>query len=195
MNQYEVKEFGQLNNIQKEETIDIFIEGFGHMMTFSKDIHELKSLFSTAFHSSYIYAYIEKDKVLGILGIGLKNIRPIKFDLDQCIRIYGKLKGTMICKQMNWIFQNQVVKKDTDIYIDVLATTKSARGRGVATRLLEFAFSLQNYKECYIEVLSKNSKARHLYEKCGFITYKKHRFSFVTLKGHGYPIMMKRDNP
>jgi ribosomal protein S18 acetylase RimI-like enzyme len=163
------------------------------MMTFSKDKQELKSLFSTAFHSSYIYTYIEKDKVLGILGIGLRDIRPIKLDLDQCIRIFGKLKGTILCKQMNLIFQSQVVKKDTDIYIDVLATTKIARGRGIATRLLEFAFSLQKYKECYIEVFSKNINARNLYEKCGFITYKKQPFSFIALKGYGYPIKMKRD--
>lgn len=193
MNQYEIKVFDQLNYIQKEETIDVFLEGFGHMMSFSKDKQKLKSLFSTAFHPLYIYTYIEKDKVLGILGIGLRDIRPIKLDLDQCIRIYGKFKGTILCKQMNLIFQSQVVKKDTDIYIDVLATTKFARGRGVATRLLEFAFSLQEYKECYIEVFSKNINARNLYEECGFITYKKQPFSFITFRGQGYPIKMKRD--
>ncbi|MDF2804387.1 MAG: hypothetical protein K0S61_4292, partial [Anaerocolumna sp.] len=32
-----------------------------------------------------------------------------------------------------------------------------------------------------------------LYEKCGFIVYKKKPFSFITLKGLGYPIKMKRD--
>jgi ribosomal protein S18 acetylase RimI-like enzyme len=193
MNQYEIKVFGQLNNIQKEETIDVFLEGFGHMMSFSKDKQELKSLFSTAFHPSYIYTCIENDKVLGILGIGLKDIRPVKLDIDQCVRIYGKFKGTILCKQMNLIFQSRVVKKDTDIYIDVLATTKIARGRGVASYLLEFAFSLQKYKECYIEVLSKNLFARNLYEKYGFVAYKKQPFSFITLMGYGYPIKMKRD--
>jgi ribosomal protein S18 acetylase RimI-like enzyme len=91
---------------------------------------------------------------------------------------------------MNTIFQSQVVNNNTDIYIDV---TKNARGRGVATKLLEFAFSLPEYKECYIEVLSKNLTAKKLYEKCGFIVYKKKPFSFITLMGHGYPIKMKRD--
>ena len=137
MNQYEIKMYGELNNIQKEETIGVFLEGFGHMMTFSKDNQELKCLFSTAFHPSYMYAYIENDKVLGLLGIASIYIRPIKLDLNQCIKVYGKLKGSIICKQMNWIFQSQVVKKNTDIYIDVLATTKNARGRGVATRLIK----------------------------------------------------------
>ncbi len=194
MNRYEIKVYNQLNSIQKEETIDVFLEGFGHMMKFSKDNNELKSLFATAFHPSYIYACLENDKVLGILGIALNNIRPIKLDYGKCVSIYGKLKGSIICKQMNSIFQSQVVKKETDIYIDVLATTKKARGRGVATRLLEYAFfSLPNYKECYIEVLSKNMNAKRLYEKSGFIECKNMPFSFTTLMGLGYPIKLKRD--
>lgn len=36
-----------------------------------------------------------------------------------------------------------------------LATTKNARERGVATRLLEYVFSLTKYKECYIKVFLK----------------------------------------
>jgi ribosomal protein S18 acetylase RimI-like enzyme len=191
---YDIKAYGQLNDIQKKDIVGIFLEGFGHMMTFSKDIRELEELFFTAFHSSYIYACLENDKVLGILGIATNRIRPIKIDLDHSVSIYGKWRGAIICRQMNLIFQRQVIKKSTDLYIDVLTTTKNARGKGVATGLLEFAFSLPEYKECYIEVLSKNANARRLYEKCGFTTYKKKLFSFITLMGHGYPIMMKRMN-
>lgn len=77
MNQYEIKAYGQLNKIQKEDTTDVFLEGFGHMMNFSKNHQELKCLFATAFHPSYIYAYIENDIVLGILGVATNDIRPI----------------------------------------------------------------------------------------------------------------------
>lgn len=193
MNQYKIKVYGQLTELQKEETIEVFLEGFGNMMKFSKSKRELKCLFATAFHPSYIYAYIENDKVLGILGIASNNIRPIKLEINQCIRFYGKFKGTILCKQMNLIFQSEVIKKNTDFYIDVLATTKNARGRGVATGLLEYAFSLPKYKECYIEVLSKNLNAKKLYEKSGFIAYKKKYFSLIRLMRMGYPIKMKRD--
>lgn len=193
MNLYEIKSYDQLNKIQKEETIGVFLEGFGHMMKFSKDDQELQCLFSKAFHPTYIYTYIEDGKVLGILGIASRDIRPIKLDLNQCVSIYGKFKGSILYKQMNSIFQSQVVKKDTDIYIDILATTENARGRGVATKLLEFAFSLPDYKECYIEVLSKNLNAKRLYEKSGFVLYKKKTFSFASFMGLGYPIRMRRE--
>ena len=191
MNQYEIKAYGQLSDIQKKATISIFIEGFGHMMNFSKDNQELEALFSTAFNPFYTYAYVENDKVLGILGIATNAIRPIKLEQNQCVEIYGKFKGTVLFKQLNVIFQSQVVKSDTDIYIDILATTKAAKGRGVATRLIEYVLSLNEYKECYIEVLSKNLNAKRLYEKIGFAIYKKRPFSFITLRGQGYPIMMR----
>jgi ribosomal protein S18 acetylase RimI-like enzyme len=194
LNQYEIKEYGQLNSKQKEEAIEVFIEGFGHMMTFSKDREELKCLFSASFHPAYIYVYLESGKVLGILGIASNRIRPIKLELNQCISLFGKFKGSIIYKQMSSIFQSQAVKNDTDLYIDVLATSKEARGRGVASKLLEYAFSLSQYKECYIEVLSKNLNAKRLYEKSGFIISKKKIFSFTVLMGLGYPIRMKRNN-
>lgn len=92
---------------------------------------------------------------------------------------------------MNSIFQSQVVKGDTDLYIDVLATLQQARGRGVATRLLQYSFDLPGYENYYIDVLSKNVNAKRLYEKMDFLEYNKVRFSFVAVMGYGYPIKMK----
>ena len=188
----EIIKYSQLNSLQKEEAVEVFLEGFGHMISFSKDKQDQKDIFSVAFHPEYFYTYIENGKVLGILGIATNRIRPIKFDLDQCVRILGKRKGYLVCKQMNLIFQSKVVKKETDLYIDVLATTRNARGRGIGTKLLEFAFAFPTYKDCYIEVLSKNHNAKRLYEKCGFVTYKRKFVSFLSLMGSGYPIKLKR---
>lgn len=192
MRQFEIKQYGQLEESQKEKVIEIFIEGFKHLMTFSKDEEELKLLFSTGLNPSLLYAYIENDNVLGIMGIATNHARPIRVDLETCIHIYGKLKGMILCKQMNVIFQSQVVKGDHHLYIDVLATTKEARGRGIATKLIEYAFALENYQDCYIEVFSKNINAKKLYERMGFEAYKKSKISFAVLLGQGYPIKMKR---
>ena len=192
MEQGRITEYGKLNDVQKEEAVEIFIEGFGHLMTFTKDKEILKSLFLTTFHPSYVLAYVEAEQVLGILGIATNQIRPIKFEMDICIKLLGKYKGTLICKQMNAIFQSQAVKEDTDLYIDVLATSKAARGKGVATKLLNYSFNLQNYENYYIEVLSKNVNAKRLYEKIGFAVYKKSYFSALSLMGFGYPIKMKK---
>ena len=187
-----VIQYGQLNENQKLEVVEVFVDGFGHLMSFSKDRKVLKQLFLQALNPLYVYALVEEEKVLGMLGIGTNKIRPIKLEIDLCKDLFGSFKGTLICKQMNAVFQRQAVKADTDIYIDVLATSKQARGKGVATRLLQYSFDLQGYKDYYIEVLSKNMNAKLLYERIGFIEYRKTRFSPIALMGFGYPIKMKK---
>ena len=94
---------------------------------------------------------------------------------------------------MNTIFQKAVVKGERELYIDILATAGNARGKGVATRLLTYAFELQEYELCYIEVFSKNRTAARLYEKLGFNVYKKEIFSPMCFIGSGYPILMRKE--
>ena len=193
MQEYSIAEYGSLNTEQKEQAMEIFIEGFGHMMTFSKDKDVLKALFKSGFDDSLFLCYVEKEKVLGIMGLGTNRLRPLKFDYDLCVSLFGKRKGAILCKQMNAIFQTPVVKGDRELYIDILATVSHARGKGIATRLLTYAFGLQEYELCYIEVFSKNKTAARLYEKLGFTVYKKEIFSPMCFIGSGYPILMRKE--
>lgn len=192
MKTYKIVKYHELCDIQKKEMIEIFIEGFGHLMTFSKDKDILRELFFNAINEEYVYAYIEENEVLGFVGIATNKIRPIKLKREVCMKLFGKVQGSIICKQMNGIFQSKVVKKDTDLYIDFLATSKEARGKGIATKLLAYCFDLPKYDNYYIEVLSKNKNAKSLYEKVGFCIDKKVYISFISLLGFGYPIKMKK---
>lgn len=193
MQEYRIAEYGSLNTEQKEQAIEIFIEGFCHMMTFSKDKDVLKALFKSGFDNSLFVCYIEGEKVLGIMGLATNKVRPLKFEHDICVSLFGKMKGKILCKQMNTIFQKAVVKGERELYIDILATAGNARGKGVATRLLTYAFELQEYELCYIEVFSKNRTAARLYEKLGFNVYKKEIFSPMCFIGSGYPILMRKE--
>ena len=84
MQEYRIAEYGSLNTEQKGQAIEIFVEGFGHMMTFSKDKDVLKALFKSGFDDSLFLCYVEKEKVLGIMGLGTNRLRPLKFDYDLC---------------------------------------------------------------------------------------------------------------
>ncbi|MDO5294075.1 MAG: GNAT family N-acetyltransferase [bacterium] len=185
-----IVQYGKLNERQKFEVVDIFIDGFEHFMTFTKDRKKLRSLFYPALNPVYTYALVENETAVGILGLGTNKIRPIKIDSELCEELFGSFKGNLIYKQMNSIFQSKVVQNNFDLYIDVLATSKQARGKGVATRLLEHSFNLQGYRKYYIEVMSKNTNAKRLYEKMGFVECKKNRISPLALRGYGYPIKM-----
>ncbi len=185
-------QYGELSEEQKYAVVEIFIDGFGHFMTFTKDRDKLRTILYHAINPVWTYALVEDEAVLGMLALATNKIRPIKFDKDVCVDLFGRFKGILLQKEMNAIFQSQVVKEDYDLYIDVLATSVQSRRKGVATRLLEFGFNLPGYTNYYIEVMSKNIDAKRLYEKVGFVEYKKSRITPSVLKGFGYPIKMKK---
>ena len=192
---FSIIEYGDLNDCQKEQAVEIFLEGFGHMMTFSKDKNKLKKLFFNILNPTLFKCYVEQGQVLGIMGLATNKVRTVKFDCDVCINLFGKMKGKILSKQMNAIFQAPVVKEDRDLYIDVLATAGKARGKGIATTLLKYAFDFKGFDNCYIEVFSNNENALRLYKKVGFSIYKKEKFSLLSLavSGMGYPIKMKKE--
>jgi len=192
---FSIIEYGDLNDCQKEQAVEIFLEGFGHMMTFSKDKNKLKKLFFNILNPTLFKCYVEQGQVLGIMGLATNKVRTVKFDCDVCIHLFGKMKGKILSKQMNAIFQAPVVKEDRDLYIDVLATAGKARGKGIATTLLKYAFDFKEFDNCYIEVFSNNENALRLYKKVGFSIYKKEKFSLLSLavSGMGYPIKMKKE--
>lgn len=190
--EYKIVEYGYLNTHQKRQAVELFMEGFGHLMTFSKDGGLKRKLFFEIFHHSLFNCYVEDDKVLGLIGIATSELRPLRFDYDICIKYFGKIKGAIISKQMNAIFQKPIVKSKEELYIDVLVTGSDARRKGIGTALLNYAFSLKEYNVYYIEVFSNNQSAINLYKKCGFIVDKKEKLSPMRFLGVGYPIMMRK---
>ena len=124
---YKIVEYGCLNEYQRKQAVELFMEGFGHFMTFSKDEDLKRLLFFEIFHPSLFKCYVKEEQVLGLMGIATSKVRPINFSYDICIKYFGKFKGAIICKQMNAIFQCPVVKSKKDLYRDVLVTGRKSR--------------------------------------------------------------------
>ena len=193
MMEYKVVEYGCLSECQKEQAVELFMEGFGHFMTFSKDEELKRKLFLELFHPSLFLCYVEGEKVLGLMGIATNKVRPLNFDSDICIKYFGKLKGSILSKQMNAIFQTQVVKSENELYIDILVTGSEARRKGVGTALLNHGFELEGYTVWSVEAFSNNQAAIRLYEKNGFRIDKAKKISLMRFLGAGYPIKLKRE--
>lgn len=185
-------EFGQLSDTQKEEAVQLFLYGFGHFMTFSKDEALKKKLFIEIFSPNCFLCYVEEDKVLGLMGLGTNKIRPIDFKKDICQKYFGKFKGSLISKQMNGIFQKSTVKNDKELYLDTLVTHPDYRKKGIGTELIKKTFSFGDYTSLVTEVFSKNENAINFYKRNGFTITKKHKFSIMRIFGSGYPIVMTK---
>jgi len=187
--------FTDLNSVKKQEFLDIFLESFGHMFTFAQTKAEQKQLFSASLESPLSYAYISENHICGILGLGTNFKRALKFDKQLCIQLFGKVKGITVHNLLHKIAEIPAVKKDTDLYIDYLATNPQMRNKGIAAKLLTFACELPQYKDCYLEVLSKNVSAMRLYQNFGFTMHKKRFDIFTFMQGLGYPVILKKALP
>ncbi len=187
-----ILEFGELSLTQKEEAAELFMDGFGQFMTFSKDEDLKKKLFIQIFDPKLFFCYLEDNKVLGLMGLGTNKVRPINFKKEICQELFGKCKGAIISKQMNASFQKAVVKGDKELYLDTLVTHPSYRSKGIGSILVNKACSLKEYDSIIVEVFSKNTKAISFYEKNGFVITKKHKLSIMRLLGSGYPITMTK---
>lgn len=192
--EYKIVEYGCLNELQKKQAVELFIEGFGHFMTFSKDEGLKRKLFFEIFHASLFKCYVEEEKVLGLMGIATNKIRPLNFDYDLCIKYFGKLKGAILSKQMNAIFQTPVVKSENELYIDILVTGSQARRKGVGTALLNYAFEIEGYTVWFVEAFSNNQAALGLYKKNGFRVDKTKKLSLMRFLGAGYPIRLRKND-
>lgn len=189
---YEIIDYGSLDDDQQKKAVELFMEGFGSMMTFSKDGALIRNLLVEIFDTELFKCYVEDGKVLGLIGVATNKVRPLNFVQESCVKYFGKLKGRMISSQMNGVFQKPVVKFADEIYIDVLVTGSEARRKGVGSALLNYAFAIKGYNTFYVHVFSKNLPAIKLYEKNGFIVEKREKFSLMRFMGNGYPVKMKK---
>ncbi len=187
-----ILKYGKLTDGQKAEAVDLFLEGFGHFMTFSKDEAAKKKLFIEIFDPELFICYLEEDKVLGLMGLGNNKKRPIDFKKEICQKYFGKLKGSLVSKQMNAIFQKPAVSSDRELYLDTLVTASSARKKGIGTALINEACSFGDYDSVVVEVFSDNENAIKFYEKNGFVTVKENKGSVMRFLGSGYPITMSK---
>ena len=188
----EILEYGRLTNEQKSEAVDLFLEGFGHFMTFSKDETGKKNLFTEIFDPELFMCYLEEDKVLGLMGLGTNMKRPIDFKVEICRKYFGKIRGTLISKQMNAIFQKPAVSSERELYLDTLVTDPRCRKKGIGTALINVACSFGDYDSVIVDVFSDNENAIGFYEKNGFVRIKENKSSVMRLLGSGYPIVMEK---
>ena len=190
--EYTIVNYSKLNENQRKQAVELFMEGFGHMMTFSKDGALIRSLLAEIFDPELFRCYVEGEKVLGLIGIATNEVRPLNFRLEPCVKYFGNMRGKMISNQMNSIFQKPVVESADELYIDVLVTSGEARRKGIGSALLNHAFAQKGYNTFYVHVFSKNLPAIKLYEKNGFVVEKREKFSLMRLLGNGYPVKMKK---
>jgi len=187
---YKILKLAELNEKHINQAITLFVEGFYNMFKgVSKDKSILHELFKDSFDCQMVYIYLQDDCVAGFLGLGNSQKRAVTLKKETCQRLFGKLKGTMIYKQMGSILEKITVENEG--YIDYITIDTQFRGMGIGTRLLQYICDNLQYEYYTLNVVSKNVNAIKMYEKFGFKQIKISINLMFMLNGLGKDVTMR----
>jgi len=177
-----------------DQSVAILVDGLydGGFSAISKDKNILKELFKDSLVYDMNYACLCDGEVAGYLGVGNSSTRPAgNMKRETFERLFGKLRGGMMYKPVSKGFCEPFVESDEEIEIGFLVTNPRFRGRGIATQLIRYVCENFDYKYCVLDVLSKNTNAKRLYEKLGFKQVKVKSDWLLRLHGIGNAITMR----
>lgn len=190
-----IKSLSELSEEQLETTGKIFMFGFGHMFKrLSKDNISIQSCFTKSFVKSLFYVALDDTIPVGFIAISNNKIRPIKLARAEFSKKFGKFTSLVFCSQISMIMEKPEVKEDYECYIDLLAVSPEYQNRGIATSLLRYVHTNEDYDDFYIEVLSNNTKAKNLYKKVGYKTMEIKKNIIMKIQGLGDIERMKLTN-
>lgn len=188
----EIKKLTELDEKQLDKAIYIFIEGFYNVMSsVSKDKGNLHKLFKNSFDFDMTYAYLQDGEVVGFLGLGNHQKRPIKLDVEVFMEIMSGFAGKVSYKAMSAAMEKPNVCSPQEIFIDYIAIAPELRGQGIGTKFIEYIRGTLGYKIIELEVFSKNPRAIKLYEREGFKVKKVKTDFMMILQGQGRRVLMR----
>lgn len=98
MKNFSIVKLSELDEEYKREATGLFVEGFHKMFSFTKDREVLNELFFYSLDFFMIYITLEKEKVVGLLGIGTNEKRAVSLKKEVFKRLLGNGKGTIVYK-------------------------------------------------------------------------------------------------
>jgi len=108
-------------------------------------------------------------------------------------RHFGLVKGTIAAVVLTREFSGGVPDAtDETASIEVVGTASRFKGKGVATAIITHLLALPQYREYVLEAVSDiNTPALNLYEKLGFVEYKRVPVSHTKRTGINHYISLK----
>lgn len=182
----------ELDDKAKADAIQVYTDCFPVYKRISKNKNILNDFFMSSFDFNLSYAAVVDTRVVGFLAISNGKERSLKFEKPKCIKLFGKLMGTITYYEMMFILGRPNLESETDVGIDYLATDKLFRGRGIASKLIEYVCETLCCKECFIDVDTNNTVAKRLYEYLGFKEYAQNNSITNRMLGFGRISRMKK---
>lgn len=173
------------------EVADVFVDGYyKDFSVFTKDREKLKKAFKDAFSAEIFYVAEIQGDIVGILACATSKCRGMHIEREAMKSQFGYFKGNLAFHFMKDVFNEILPYPDDTGYIECVATSEKARGRGVCTALVQYCMHSLPYTHLILEVLDSNLPAYRLYSKLGFSEIERKTERFTMCKGFKEKIYM-----
>lgn len=174
------------------EAADVFVEGYYKDLSFfTKDREKLRNAFKNTFCPEVFYLAEREGKIVGILACSNNRNRAMHIDKTNMKNYLGFFMGSLAYVLLKKEFNTPLTYSDNTGYIECVATSEAARGKGVCTALCQHVMRELLYDEYILEVADTNENAYRLYKKLGFTEFMRKQEKYPKLKGLNERIYMK----
>jgi len=138
---------------------------------FKKDVYKITKALAESVLLEYFYVAVEDGELAAIVACKKDKPPPVKLEKKVLAKHLGLIIGNIAYPVINkHMIEHRYPFKlaEQTASIEIVATVKKYRGRGIAQGLLEHVMNEQPYKNYVLEVVDTNTAAIGLYEKMGF---------------------------
>lgn len=174
------------------EVAAVFVNGYEKDLAFlSNNRERLIDAFQKMLCIDVFYFATLEGDIVGILACSNNQNRALTIDKTILREYFGYVKGSMAYHFMKDEFNKKLPYQDDTGYIECVATTVKARGKGVSTALMNYVLENEVYHRYTLEVVDTNEVACRLYKKLGFTEFERKKESFSKMKGFKHRIYME----
>ncbi|GAE32789.1 GNAT family N-acetyltransferase [Halalkalibacter hemicellulosilyticus] len=173
------------------EVAAVFVDGYEKELTFLSNNREtlIEAFGKMICPDVFYFATLEGD-IVGILACSDNQNRALTIDKTILRHSFGYVKGSIAYHFMKDEFNKKLSYQDDTGYIECVATTVKARGKGVSTALMNYVLEYEDYYRYILEVVDTNEVAYRLYKKFGFTEFERKKERFSKMKGFKHRIYM-----
>lgn len=191
MNNFIVRNLSEVNDNHFQQAVRVFVDSFFKYLKYlSSDKEKFIRVFSAFFVKEHFFVCLLDNRVVGIIAYSTSGRHCQNVDKKLLFKEFGRIKGYFL---YSTLAKKPIPIAGNQAYIEDVATDEAARGKGVATRMMEHLMQTLQFEEYTLEVVDTNTSAIRVYEKLGFKTFlrKKQRL-FRKMAGFNERLYMKK---
>jgi len=176
---YEIKKASDTNINPRPQMSRIFVECYyKDLKMLCQDKERLEDAFEHIFSLNDFYVAVVEGKIKAFIAISDRSNSQNVINLDKKTlqRYLGLIRGsiayTMLTKALvNKTYEFPIAPNTGEV--EFVSTSVSARGQGLAGRLIEYGIYDSGFDEFILEVANTNDAAIRVYERLGFKQFEK----------------------